>query len=54
MERALDNAVFAVEPDDAGERLDAFLARKAGGLSRSRIKALIKDGQVRIAGGNHR
>ena len=32
--------------DIAGERLDAFLARCAGGLSRSAAQKLIEDGQV--------
>ena len=35
--------VFAsVEPEEAGERLDAFLARREAHLSRSRHKALIR------------
>ena len=51
LERApLEKDAFRVEPAEAGERLDAFLARRAAHLSRSRHKALIKDGKVRIAG----
>lgn len=41
---------FKVEPADAGERIDAYLARIAPTHSRSRLKALIKDGQVRLGG----
>ena len=38
-------------PDDAGERLDRFLARAMpGGLSRARLKGLIEAGHVAIAG----
>jgi 23S rRNA pseudouridine1911/1915/1917 synthase len=37
-------------PEEAGERLDAFLARRDGRFSRNRFKALIKDGQVTIGG----
>ena len=33
---------------DAGQRLDSFLADKAGSLSRSRAKTLIKEGAVTI------
>ncbi len=33
-------------PEEKGERLDVFLARRAEGLSRSRVKALILAGQV--------
>jgi 23S rRNA pseudouridine1911/1915/1917 synthase len=46
----LENAAFRVEPGEAGERLDSFLARRADGLSRSRLKALIQDGHVAVAG----
>ena len=37
-------------PEEAGERLDAFLARRDATLSRSRFKALIEGGQVAIDG----
>ena len=33
--------------DISGERLDAFLARRAEGLSRSAVQKLIEDGQVK-------
>lgn len=46
----IEKRTFRVEPDAAGERLDAFLARHAEGLSRSRLKALIKDGAVAVGG----
>jgi 23S rRNA pseudouridine1911/1915/1917 synthase len=39
-----------VAPEEAGERLDAFLARRDATLSRSRFKALIEGGQVAIDG----
>ncbi|SEP60939.1 ribosomal large subunit pseudouridine synthase D [Faunimonas pinastri] len=45
-----DKEIFTVEPDEAGERLDAFLARRDARFSRSRLKALIKDGQVTAGG----
>ncbi|MGB7976200.1 MAG: RluA family pseudouridine synthase [Roseiarcus sp.] len=44
--------VFDVEADDAGERLDRFLGQAAAArriaLSRTRLKALIEAGEVRI------
>ena len=39
-----------VQPADLGARLDALLAERLGGHSRSRLKALIKQGQVRLGG----
>ncbi|MCC6947716.1 MAG: RluA family pseudouridine synthase [Bradyrhizobiaceae bacterium] len=36
--------------DDAGARLDRFLAAHAGEFSRSRLKQLLLDGEVRIGG----
>jgi 23S rRNA pseudouridine1911/1915/1917 synthase len=36
--------------DAAGERLDAWLARRLPALSRSRLRALIEDGHVRLDG----
>jgi 23S rRNA pseudouridine1911/1915/1917 synthase len=39
-----------VAAEDAGERLDRVLAARVPALSRSRLKALILDGQVAIAG----
>jgi 23S rRNA pseudouridine1911/1915/1917 synthase len=41
---------FTARPQDAGLRLDSFLAEQAGALSRSRAKALIKEGAVSIDG----
>ena len=39
-------------PDESdGVRLDRFLASVVGGLSRSQIQRLIKDGRVQVAGG---
>ncbi len=46
----LEKLAFRVEPEAAGARLDAFLAGQAAGLSRSRLKALIKDGRVTLDG----
>ncbi|WP_169569924.1 RluA family pseudouridine synthase [Sneathiella limimaris] len=37
-----------VSENDAGERLDRFLAEKLGGLSRNRIKPLVKEGQASL------
>jgi 23S rRNA pseudouridine1911/1915/1917 synthase len=50
MEAGLEKLALTVEPGEAGERLDAWLARRASGLSRSRLKALIKAGQVTVGG----
>ena len=46
----IEKAAFRVEPGEAGERLDAFLARREPSLSRSRVKALLKAGEGRVAG----
>jgi len=45
----LHHAVVA-EPADEGERLDRFLARRLGTLSRSRVKALVEAGHARADG----
>jgi len=37
-------------PEDAGQRLDAFLAAKAGEISRTRARALIEEGAVTVDG----
>lgn len=37
-------------PEDAGQRLDAFLAAKAGEISRTRAKTLIEEGAVTVDG----
>jgi 23S rRNA pseudouridine1911/1915/1917 synthase len=42
--------VLCVEPGDAGKRLDQLLAARLPQLSRSRIKALIDQGNVAVAG----
>ncbi len=46
----IEKRTFRVEPEAAGDRLDTFLAKHAEGLSRSRLKALIKDGRVTVGG----
>jgi len=43
--------VIAAQPGDAGKRLDQWIAASLGGrISRSRVKALIEDGQVTLDG----
>lgn len=45
------NVVKAVAArDDAGSRLDRFLAARAGDFSRSRLKQLLLEGEVRVGG----
>jgi 23S rRNA pseudouridine1911/1915/1917 synthase len=51
MAEPLEKATFRVEPGEAGERLDVFLARRDNRFSRSRLKALIKAGAVSSEGG---
>jgi 23S rRNA pseudouridine1911/1915/1917 synthase len=41
---------IAVTAEDAGTRLDRMLTGRVGDLSRSRLKALIEDGRVSVAG----
>ena len=41
-----------VNADDAGNRLDRWLAEAADGLSRSRVQALIQDGKLQGPGGD--
>lgn len=41
---------FTVEPDDAGQRLDKFLAAKAPELSRARVQALLDGGSAACGG----
>ena len=43
-------AEFHAEPEDAGARLDQFLAARAATLSRARIQDLIKAGHVTLNG----
>jgi 23S rRNA pseudouridine1911/1915/1917 synthase len=50
MDDPLEKLTLRVEPEDAGARLDQFLARRAEGFSRSRLKALIQDRQVSARG----
>lgn len=55
----MEHLSFEAGDQDRGERLDRFLARHLPDLSRSRLKELIKAGQVTLAGGtidepNHR
>jgi 23S rRNA pseudouridine1911/1915/1917 synthase len=50
MAEPIEKLTFRVEPGEAGERLDAFLARRDTRFSRSRIKALIKEGAVSRGG----
>lgn len=46
-----DNSLmFAVAVDDAGVRLDAYLASRVEGWSRSRLQRLIEDGDVLVNG----
>jgi 23S rRNA pseudouridine1911/1915/1917 synthase len=45
---------LVVAPDEAGLRLDAWLARRLPQLSRSRLQQLIADGHVRLDGGSPR
>ncbi len=47
-ERATETVTIAAE--EAGQRLDRVLAARLPALSRSRLKALILDGQVTIQG----
>jgi len=44
--------VLRVPADNAGERLDQFVVSMLGGISRSQVQRLIKDGHVRVAGVN--
>jgi 23S rRNA pseudouridine1911/1915/1917 synthase len=42
--------VLTVPDDNAGERLDQFLVSMLGGVSRSQVQRLIKEGHIRVAG----
>ena len=46
----IDLRDFTVTEDEAGERIDRYLSLKLQELSRSRLKALIKTGQLRLNG----
>ncbi len=41
---------YAVAPEDAGQRLDAYLAAQLPAISRTRLKHAIADGDVLVAG----
>jgi len=45
-----DNETVTIAADQAGQRLDRALAARLPSLSRSRLKALILEGQVAVAG----
>lgn len=45
-----ENLAFTVADEDAGVRLDRFLATRAGDLSRTRIQELIAEGRVSVDG----
>lgn len=42
--------LFTIDERDAGARLDAFLAARVAGVSRTRLKQSIEDGDVLVAG----
>jgi 23S rRNA pseudouridine1911/1915/1917 synthase len=46
----MDRIEITARPEDAGQRLDAFLGARADGLSRSRAKTLIEEGSVSVDG----
>jgi 23S rRNA pseudouridine1911/1915/1917 synthase len=46
-----ESHALVVAPDEAGLRLDAWLARRLPGFSRSRLQALIEEGRVRLDAG---
>lgn len=41
---------FTIDPEEAGERIDRFLAEKMPDLTRSYIQKLVKDGFVKVNG----
>jgi len=41
---------FSISDENAGERLDAFLANHIEGWSRARLQQLIEDGEVLVNG----
>ena len=43
---------FLVSPNDAGQRLDQFLASRVPGFSRSQIQRLVRAGGVRVSAGH--
>ncbi len=50
MDSAASPAQYTVSPEEAGVRLDHYLAAKLPELSRSRVQALIKEGHARLEG----
>ncbi|HEV2763602.1 MAG TPA: S4 domain-containing protein, partial [Pyrinomonadaceae bacterium] len=46
----LDVRTFEVSAGEAGERLDAYLAARVEGVSRTALKRLIEDGEVLVSG----
>jgi len=49
-----DRTRLVAGPADAGARLDQFLAAHLGGVSRSQIQRLIRDGRVSVSAGDAR
>jgi 23S rRNA pseudouridine1911/1915/1917 synthase len=49
-EQEASNLTFLVAGEDAGKRLDAYLAARINGWSRARIQRLIEDGDVLVGG----
>ncbi len=48
----MEYMTFAIEKEDAGERIDVFLAENAENLSRSGVQRLIEEGHICLNGGN--
>lgn len=46
----MNTFTFIIEPEDSGERIDAFLGRAIDNVSRSYIQKLIKEGRVAVDG----
>jgi len=50
MTASAESSEFIVSPENAGERLDRFLASQLPELSRSKIQLLMEEGRVRVDG----
>ena len=50
MPASAESSEFIVSAEDAGQRLDRFLAAQLPALSRSRIQTLMEEGRVRVDG----
>ena len=50
MTPSAESSEFVVSAEDAGQRLDRFLAAQFPALSRSKIQALMEEGRVRVDG----